>query len=64
VLRRKTAVAITLATAVVGTPAQSFQYDGRSRMTLANDSVSSVTAGASFYFDSMSRVIEEVQSYG
>jgi hypothetical protein len=47
-----------------GTTAPSFQYDGLSRMTLSSDSVGSVAAGAGFFFDSLGRVIEEVQSYG
>lgn len=64
VLGRKTTVAIDLAANVVGTSAQSFQYDGMSRMTLATDTAGSFTAGVGFYFDSLGRVIEEAQSYG
>jgi len=43
-LGRRTAVAITLATGVVGTTAQSFQYDGLSRNTQAIDTVGSTNA--------------------
>jgi len=42
-------------TGVVGTTAQSFQYDGR-------DTVSTTNTDAAFTFDSISRVIEEAQS--
>ena len=45
VLGRKTAVAITLAAGVLGTTAQSFQYDGLSRMTFARDTVNSKGSG-------------------
>jgi YD repeat-containing protein len=64
VLGRKTAVAITPATNVVGTTAQCFQYDGLSRMTFGRDTVSSANADAAFTFDSLGRVVEEGQTYG
>jgi YD repeat-containing protein len=49
---RKTAVSISLATDVVGTTAQSFQYDGLSRMTLARDSVGSTNADVTTVYTS------------
>jgi hypothetical protein len=64
VLGRKVSSSITLATNVIGTSGQSFQYDGASRMTFSRDSVGSANADAVFVFDSLSRVIEEGQSYG
>ena len=43
-LGRKYAVAITPAAGIGGTTAQAFQYDGLSRMTFAQDTVSSTNA--------------------
>jgi len=63
VLGRKTAVAITRATGVVGTTAQSFEFDGLSRITFCRDSVSGTNADAGFTYDSISRVLEEQQTY-
>ena len=63
-LGRKTTVAITLATDVEGTTAQSFQYDGLSRMTFARDSVSSTNADVTTVYDSLGRTLEESQTYG
>jgi hypothetical protein len=63
-LGRKSSTSLALATGVQGTTAQSFEYDGMSRKTFARDSVGSVNADATFVFDSLSRVMEEVQSYG
>ena len=62
-LSRKTTVAITPATGVVGTTAQSFQYDGLSRQTQAIDTVSSTHAEVDFVYDSINRTIEEIQKY-
>jgi YD repeat-containing protein len=64
VLGRKVSSSITLATNVIGTTGQSFQYDGLSRMTFARDSVGSANADSVFIFDSLGRMIEEGQSYG
>ena len=62
-LGRKTAVAVTPAAGVVGTTAQSFQYDGLSRTTFSRDTAGS-NADASFFFDSLGRSVEEQQSFG
>jgi RHS repeat-associated protein len=64
VLGRKITVAITLASSVVGTTAQSFEYDGLSRMTFAEDDIDEVNADTDLIYDSLGRVIEEVQLYG
>ena len=63
-LSRKITTAITLAMGVVGTTAQSFQYDGLSRNTQAIDSVGSTNAEVDFVFDSFNRLLEETQIYG
>ena len=63
-LGRKTAVAITLAAGVVGTTAQSFQYDGLSRTTFARDGVVSTNADVTLAYDSLGRVLEDAQAYG
>jgi RHS repeat-associated protein len=63
---RKTSMAITPASGIGGTTSQSFQYDGLSRQTFARDSVSSVNADSSFYYDSLNRIVQEgptVDSY-
>jgi RHS repeat-associated protein len=63
-LGRKTAVSISLASGVIGTTAQSFEYDGLSRNTFARDSISSTHADVSLRYDSLSRVLEDSQAYG
>ncbi len=60
---RKVSVSISLATGVVGTNYQSFQYDGLSRMTDSQDSVSGTVAEVVTVYDSLSRVLEESQVY-
>jgi RHS repeat-associated protein len=63
---RKVSTAITPASGIGGTTSQSFQYDGMNRQTFARDSVSSVNADSSFYYDSLSRTVQEgptVDSY-
>jgi RHS repeat-associated protein len=62
---RRTAVAITPAalTSLYGTTAQSFQYDGLSRMTFSQDSAST-TSIVQPYYDSLGRVLEENQNIG
>jgi len=62
-LGRKTTVAITLASGVVGTTAQSSQFDGLSRMTFARDSVGGTNADVTIVYDSLSRVLEESETY-
>lgn len=62
-LGRKTQVAISLATGVEGTTAQSFQYDGLGRQTFARDSVGTANTDAAFVFDSVGRVVEEAQTF-
>ena len=49
---------------MVGTTAQSFQYDGLSRQTFGRDSVEATHADSWFAFDSLGRVAEEKQTYG
>jgi len=61
---RKTACSITKTSGVLGTDSQSFEYDGLSRLTRSLDTISSTSAEARFFFDSISRVVEESQSYG
>ena len=61
---RKTAVSVSLATGVVGTTAQTFQYDGVARITFARDTVGSTHADVTIVYDSLSRVLEESQTYG
>ncbi|WP_093281801.1 RHS repeat-associated core domain-containing protein [Verrucomicrobium sp. GAS474] len=63
-LGRRTAVAITLATGVLGTTAQTFQYDGLGRNTQAIDTVVSTSAEVDFIYDSLGHVLEEKQAYG
>jgi len=63
-LGRRTATAITLASGVGGTTAQSFAYDGLSRITQAIDTVSGTSATVNFNYDSLSRTLEEGQLYG
>jgi RHS repeat-associated protein len=63
-LSRKITTAITRATNVIGTTAQSFQYDGLSRNTKAVDTVTSTSAEVDFVYDSLNRVLEETQIYG
>ncbi len=63
VLGRKTAVSITAATGVVGTTAQTFQFDGLSRTVFGRDTAGTGNADAGFIFDSISRVLEEQQTY-
>jgi YD repeat-containing protein len=60
---RKTAVSISLASGVVGTTAQSFQYDGASRMTFARDSVGAAHADVTLVYYSLSRVVEDSQTF-
>ena len=62
---RRTATAITPATntSLYGTTAQSFQYDGLSRVTYSRDSAST-TCDVHLYFDSLGRVLEENQDTG
>ncbi|MCG8585201.1 MAG: RHS repeat protein, partial [Pirellulales bacterium] len=61
---RKTSCSITLATGVIGTTAQSFEYDGLSRTTFARDSVSTTHADVSLDYDSLGRVLEDSQTFG
>ncbi len=61
---RKTAVAISLASGVIGTTAQSFQFDGLSRTTSARDSVNTTHADVALVYDSLSRVLEDSQTFG
>ncbi|QNN23312.1 hypothetical protein HED60_13850 [Planctomycetales bacterium ZRK34] len=61
---RRTACAITLASGVVGTTAQNWEYDGLSRMTFARDSISSTHADVNLRYDAVSRVLEDSQTYG
>ena len=63
-LGRKTLCEITLASGVVGTDEQSFEYDGLSRMTFCRDSIGATDADVNLYYDSLSRVIEDSQVYG
>jgi YD repeat-containing protein len=63
-LGRRTYVTITPATGVIGTTAQSFQYDDLSRLTQATDVSGSNTAQVAFYYDSLNRLVEEDQTYG
>ena len=63
-LGRKTAVSISLASGVVGTNAQSFQFDGLSRKTFARDSISSTHADVNLRYDSLRRTLEESQAFG
>jgi RHS repeat-associated protein len=63
-LGRKTAVSIALASGVAGTTAQSFQFDGLSRITFARDSVRGTNADVTTVYDSLSRLLEESQVYG
>jgi RHS repeat-associated protein len=62
---RRTAVAITPAalTSLYGTTAQSFQYDGLSRVTFSQDSAST-TSIVQPYYDSLGQVLEENQNIG
>ncbi len=60
---RKTTVSIALASGVVGTTAQSFQYDGLSRTTFARDTVSAANADITMVYDSLSRVLEDSQAF-
>jgi len=62
-LGRMTECAITPAPGVMGTTAQSFQYDGLSHLTFSRDTVLLNHADASFSFDSLGRSIEESQVY-
>ena len=62
-LGRKTAVAITRAAGVVGTTAQSFQFDGLSRTTFARDGVGSTNADVTRVYDSLGRELEDSQAY-
>ncbi len=61
---RKTAVSIALASGVVGTTAQSFQYDGLSRTTFAGDTVGAANADVTMVYDSLNRVLEDSQAFG
>ena len=62
-LGRKTAVAISPASGIGGTTAQSFQFDGLSRLTFARDSVGITNADVTTVYDSLSRLLEESQVY-
>ncbi|MBI1374571.1 MAG: hypothetical protein GC159_17780 [Phycisphaera sp.] len=62
-LGRRTDVAITPAAGVVGTDAQSFEYDGLSRYTKAVDSIGVTNATVQMFYDSASRAIEDSQTY-
>jgi RHS repeat-associated protein len=65
---RLLATNVTPASAVVGTTAQTFQYDGLSRMTRATDNNrpadTSDDSTITFAYDSLSRVVEETQQIG
>ncbi len=62
-LGRKKDCTISKAVSVVGTDAQSFQYDGLSRQTQAIDTVGSTDATVQMSYDSLNRVIEDSQTY-
>jgi RHS repeat-associated protein len=62
-LGRKTQCDIAKAAGVVGTDAQSFDYDGLSRQTQAIDTVGSTDATVQMSYDSLNRVIEDSQTY-
>jgi len=62
-LGRTDSLTIDRADAVLGTTAQSFQYDGLSRRTFARDSILSANADCSFAYDSLGRGVEEVQAF-
>jgi YD repeat-containing protein len=59
---RNIPVSSTLAASVFGTTAQSYEYDGLSRMTFSEDIVVDGT-DASITYDSLGRIIEESQAY-
>jgi len=59
----KTNVSIVLGLGVVGTTAQSFQFDCLSRMTFARDSAGGTNADVTMVYDSLSRVLEESETY-
>lgn len=63
VLGRRTSVGIAPVGGIGGTTAQNFQFDGRSRMTFARDTVVSTSADAGFTYDSLGRTLEEQQTY-
>jgi len=60
---RKTAVSIALASGVIGTTAQGFQYDGLSRLTFARGSVGTTHADVTLVCDSRGRVLEDSQTF-
>ena len=63
-LGRKTQCDVTKAAGVLGTTEQKFEYDGLSRMTFARDSVDTTHADVSLDYDSLSRVLEDSQTFG
>ncbi len=62
-LGRKTQCDVTKATGVIGTDQQTFQYDGLSRMTKGVDTIVATSATVDLFYDSLSRTIEDGQSY-
>ncbi len=61
---RKTNVAIVPATGVGGTTSQTFQYNGLNQTTFARDTANSANADVTLVYDSLSRTLEEAQTYG
>jgi RHS repeat-associated protein len=67
-INRRIACQVTRAPGVVGTTANSYEYDGLSRLTRATDNNEPVVAAddsiITFAYDSLSRLIEETQQIG
>lgn len=63
-LGRRIQINITLATGVLGTTQQTFQYDGIGRTTQAEDSCVQHTSVCTYVYDSLGRLIEETQTLG
>jgi hypothetical protein len=65
-LRRKIGVLITPASSSVSstTNAQAFQYDGLSRVTDAQNDGTATLSEVQLFYDSLSRVLEDSQSFG
>ncbi|MBI1927157.1 RHS repeat protein, partial [Candidatus Poribacteria bacterium] len=66
-LNRKKSCAITRAAGFIGTTGQTWEYDGFSRMTLCFDNNEGGTADdvtCKYFYDSLSRKVEETQQIG
>jgi RHS repeat-associated protein len=67
-IKRRTACQVTRGAGVVGTTANSYEYDGLSRLTRATDNNEPTDASndsiITFAYDSLSRLIEETQQVG